>query len=64
MAIGIATVLLDIVLHFRFGQKATNNPWNADTMEWSTHLPPSPYNFVSLAPVRTRHPLWELPDLE
>jgi len=64
MAIGIATVLLDIVLHFRFGQKATKNPWNADTLEWSTHLPPSPYNFVSLPPVRTRHPLWELPDLE
>ncbi|ALN19293.1 cytochrome c oxidase subunit I [Ectopseudomonas mendocina] len=63
MAIGIATVLLDIVLHFRFGQKAPNNPWDADTLEWSTHLPPSAYNFVSLPPVRTRHPMWECPDL-
>src|SRR5690606_22940806 len=39
------------------------NPWNADTLEWATRMPPSPYNFVSLPPCATRHPLWEHPDL-
>lgn len=63
MAIGIATVLLDIVLHFRFGLPATDNPWQADTLEWATHLPPSPYNFVSLARIDSRHPLWDKPQL-
>jgi len=63
MAIGIGTVLLDIVLHFRFGQAAKTNPWNADTLEWATALPPSPYNFVSLPEIDDRHPLWRDPDL-
>lgn len=63
MAIGIATVLLDIVLHFRFGLPAPDNPWRADTLEWATHLPPSPYNFVSLARIDSRHPLWDAPQL-
>jgi cytochrome c oxidase subunit I+III len=63
MAIGIGTILLDIVLHFRFGQPAKTNPWNADTLEWATSLPPSPYNFVSLPDVTDRHPLWKDPDL-
>ncbi|RRV12093.1 cytochrome c oxidase subunit I [Pseudomonas saudiphocaensis] len=63
MAIGIGTILLDIVLHFRFGQPAKKNPWNADTLEWATSLPPSPYNFVSLPDIDSRHPLWKDPDL-
>ncbi|GGJ83663.1 cytochrome c oxidase subunit I [Pseudomonas matsuisoli] len=63
MAIGLGTVLLDIVLHYRFGKAARENPWNADTLEWATSLPPNPYNFVSLADVHDRHPLWNDPDL-
>ena len=63
MAIGIATVLLDIVLHFRFGLPAKENPWHADTLEWATNLPPTSYNFASLPEVRGRHPLWDDPGL-
>ncbi len=63
MAIGIATVLLDIVLHFRFGLPAKENPWHADTLEWATSLPPTSYNFASLPEVRGRHPLWDDPSL-
>lgn len=63
MAAGVATILMDIILHFRFGQPAPKNPWNADTLEWATSLPPSAYNFVSLPDVTDRHPLWKDPDL-
>jgi cytochrome c oxidase subunit I+III len=63
MAFGVATVLLDLVLHFRYGRKAGENPWGADTLEWATATPPHPYNFASLAPLNTRHPLWLHPDL-
>jgi cytochrome c oxidase subunit I+III len=63
MAIGIALTLADLALHFRFGRRAAVNPWHADTLEWATSMPPSPYNFVSLPPCATRHPLWEQPDL-
>ena len=63
MAIGIATVLLDIALHFRFGRLAPRNPWNADSLEWATGTPPRPYNFASQPGCATRHPLWEHPNL-
>ncbi|WP_417421836.1 cytochrome c oxidase subunit I [Halomonas sp.] len=63
MSAGFAMVLIDIALHFRYGKPAKTNPWNADTLEWANQLPPSPYNFVSLPPVETRHPLWEYPEL-
>ena len=63
MAAGIAMVLLDVVLHFRFGRPAGRNPWNADTLEWATGTPPTSYNFASLPDLPTRHPLWESPQL-
>ncbi|MDQ2694220.1 MAG: cytochrome c oxidase subunit I [Pseudomonadota bacterium] len=63
MAAGIAMVLIDIILHFRYGRPAKPNPWQADTLEWATALPPTPYNFASLPECSTRHPLWEQPEL-
>ncbi len=63
MAIGIATLLIDLLLHFRFGRRAGHNPWQADTLEWAMPLPPPPYNFISLPSVDSRHPLWAQPDL-
>ncbi|SJN14983.1 Cytochrome c oxidase polypeptide I [Halomonas citrativorans] len=63
MSAGFAMVLIDIALHFRYGKPAKTNPWNADTLEWANKLPPTPYNFVSLPTIETRHPLWEHPEL-
>jgi len=63
MSAGIALIILDVVLHFRFGKKAGRNPWNADTLEWATRTPPSSYNFLSQPHVETRHPMWEQSDL-
>lgn len=64
MAAGIAMIFLDLIIHFRFGRPAPDNPWNADTLEWATDTPPSPYNFVSLPDCPSLHPLWEYPDLK
>jgi cytochrome c oxidase subunit I+III len=63
MAAGVAIVIIDVFLHFRFGEKAPQNPWNADTLEWATSMPPTSYNFASLPPVISRHPLWDDPQL-
>ncbi|WP_349617450.1 cytochrome c oxidase subunit I [Azotobacter salinestris] len=63
MAMGVAMVLLDIGLHFRLGRRAGDNPWQADTLEWATALPPTAYNFASLPACPTRHPLWLNPAL-
>lgn len=63
LVIGFAVIILDVILHFRFGSKAPQNPWNADTLEWATATPPGAYNFISLPTIKTRHPLWEHPEL-
>ncbi|MGD8174837.1 cytochrome c oxidase subunit I [Marinimicrobium sp. ARAG 43.8] len=63
MAVGIGLLLIDLVFHFRYGPKASHNPWGADTMEWATSMPASSYNFLSIPDIHTRHPLWEKPDL-
>ncbi|MGR4069427.1 cytochrome c oxidase subunit I [Billgrantia sp. C5P2] len=63
MSAGVALLILDVALHFRFGRKAPQNPWNADTLEWAMPKPPTPYNFVSLPRLETRHPLWDHPEL-
>ncbi|MBL0419332.1 cytochrome c oxidase subunit I [Ramlibacter sp. AW1] len=63
MAFGLAAVLLDWVLHFRWGRRAPENPWRADTLEWASGMPPRSYNFASLPSLPTRHPLWDHPDL-
>ncbi|WP_304639456.1 cytochrome c oxidase subunit I [Pseudomonas sp.] len=63
MAMGVAAIILDVALHFRFGRKAKQNPWNADSLEWAVEMPVSPYNFASIPNIDTRHPLWEDPEL-
>ena len=63
MALGIAMLIVDIALHFRFGRPAGRNPWNAATLEWAQSMPPPAYNHVSLPVITTRHPLWNHPGL-
>ncbi|WP_111642202.1 cytochrome c oxidase subunit I [Marinimicrobium alkaliphilum] len=63
MSAGIALILMDLLLHFRFGKPASRNPWNADTLEWATNTPPSAYNFGSIPDIDSRHPLWDDPGL-
>ncbi|MEX2474168.1 cytochrome c oxidase subunit I [Marinobacter sp.] len=63
MAIGVAVIIIDIFLHFRFGEKASQNPWGADTLEWAIPMPVNSYNFSSMPEVSGRHPLWDTPRL-
>lgn len=64
LAVGIAMVILDIALHFRFGRKASPNPWQGDGLEWALAMPPAPYNFLSLPESPSRHALWDQPELK
>ena len=50
--------VLNVLLHFRSGQRATANPWGAPTLEWAMPSPPPPFNFVALPVVSSREPLW------
>jgi cytochrome c oxidase subunit 1 len=44
----------------RHGEIAGDNPWEGHTLEWATSSPPPEGNFVSLPPVRSERPAWDL----
>jgi cytochrome c oxidase subunit I+III len=60
VAIGVALVLLDLILHLRVKGKVDVNPWNAGTLEW---LPMDSYATRSIPHITSREPLWDQPNL-
>ena len=62
-AIGVLLFVVNVVWSFRRGDRAGDNPWEADSLEWSETSPPPSAQFVRLPVVRSRHPLWEQADL-
>jgi len=65
--LGAAVVIFlwNLVVSFRRGKPAGDNPWDAWTLEWATTSPPPEHNFEKLPPVRSARPLFDLnhPDL-
>jgi cytochrome c oxidase subunit 1/cytochrome c oxidase subunit I+III len=58
-AIGVLIFIANVVISYRRGREAGDNPWDAPTLEWATTSPPPPYNFTVIPTVGSRHPLWE-----
>ncbi|NEX61010.1 cytochrome c oxidase subunit I [Noviherbaspirillum sp. 17J57-3] len=58
-ALGVLLFLVNLALSLKRGAPAGNNPWDANTLEWSMPSPPPPYNFVCIPELVSRHPLWE-----
>jgi cytochrome c oxidase subunit 1/cytochrome c oxidase subunit I+III len=57
--LGTGMTLLNWV-HSRWrGKPAGPDPWDADSLEWSTTSPPPDWNFEALPIVASRHPLWD-----
>ena len=54
----IATLLFVYILikAIRSGEKALNDPWDADTLEWTTTSPPALKNFDQVMPVKSIRP--------
>ncbi|MCA1607290.1 MAG: cbb3-type cytochrome c oxidase subunit I, partial [Acidobacteria bacterium] len=58
----ITTVLVQIVFYFNLiwsifkGKRASDNPWDATTLEWTTATPPPHDNFAGHLPVVYRGP--------
>jgi cytochrome c oxidase subunit I len=59
LAIGVLLFLVNVAKSLKAGAPATQNPWDAPTLEWSVSSPPPPYNFAVIPTVASRHPLWE-----
>ncbi|HXU99843.1 MAG TPA: cbb3-type cytochrome c oxidase subunit I [Caulobacteraceae bacterium] len=58
-AAGVVLLLVNVVASLRRGALSGPNPWDADTLEWTTTSPPPPYNFAVIPTVISRYPLWE-----
>jgi heme/copper-type cytochrome/quinol oxidase subunit 1 len=58
-ALGVLLLFVNVLKSLRLGARATENPWDAPTLEWSVSSPPPPYNFAVIPTVVSRHPLWE-----
>lgn len=64
LGIGILVSIVNWFMSRKTGVIAGKNPWNADTLEWSTDSPPAPYGSVHLPTVVSRHPMWDEHDEE
>jgi len=63
----IAFSVLVFIINFFWmltrGPRAGGNPWEGDSLEWSTPSPPVPHGYTRLPVVRSRHPMWDQENL-
>jgi cytochrome c oxidase subunit I+III len=58
-ALGVVLVVLDFMRARRSGPEAGPDPWEANSLEWSTSSPPPVYNFRLIPVVSSADPLWD-----
>ncbi len=59
LGFGVLLTIINFAKSMRSGAVAGPNPWNADTLEWSTESPPPAYGSVHIPTVQSRNPLWD-----
>ncbi len=60
IAVSMVPFLVNVVTTLVNGEKAGDDPWEGNTLEWATTSPPPTYNFDSLPPIRSERPLFDL----
>jgi cytochrome c oxidase subunit I+III len=58
----VSLFLINVMRSLKNGDKAPDNPWQSDSLEWATSSPPPHYNFVMPPVVESREPLWKRSD--
>jgi cytochrome c oxidase subunit I len=58
LGLGFLVMYINIVRSLAMGEKATSDPWDARSLEWSIPSPPPAYNFATLPQVRGRDAWW------
>jgi cytochrome c oxidase subunit I len=59
LGVGVLVFVWNVVRTLRHGQRAGNDPWDGQTLEWATTSPPPERNFESLPPIRSERPFWD-----
>jgi cytochrome c oxidase subunit 1 len=58
MFVAFLVILYDFLTGMRRGPKASADPWDARTLEWTIPSPPPVYNFATVPVVHARDELW------
>jgi len=60
IAAAILIFIINVIITFRSGRRASADPWEGNTLEWATSSPPPPYNFETIPPIRSGRPVRDL----
>jgi cytochrome c oxidase subunit 1/cytochrome c oxidase subunit I+III len=60
MGAGSLVLIWNIARSYFYGKVASDNPWDAWTLEWATSSPPPHENFLAVPPIHSRRPLWDI----
>jgi cytochrome c oxidase subunit 1 len=58
VASSVVLFLFNVIRSLAAGQRAGDNPWDAETLDWGTSSPPPSYNFAHIPVVQGRSALW------
>jgi cytochrome c oxidase subunit I len=60
LGIGVIVSVVNVLLSIKRGQRAGNDPWKANTLEWFTQSPPPENNFDVIPRVRSVEPMKDI----
>ena len=60
LGIGVLITVINVIRSLKVGQKAGNDPWKANTLEWFTSSPPPENNFDVIPSVRSVEPMKDI----
>jgi cytochrome c oxidase subunit I len=60
LGVGVIVTVVNVLISVKSGQKAGNDPWKGNTLEWFTQSPPPPNNFDVVPRVRSVEPMKDI----